>query len=134
MPCSKTGGGSLILPNANAASLTWALNGGSIFVGNATALGVNTGTAGALSFSGNIGLASSVAANTGIALQTIFTGPTNLTLANGFSGSAVNLSGAMNLNGQAPTFTVPTASQTSNITGQITGSGGFTKAGPGLLP
>ena len=55
---TKTGAGSLILPNANAASLTWALNGGSIFVGNATSLGVNA-AAGALSFSGNVGLASS---------------------------------------------------------------------------
>ena len=38
---TKTGSGSLILNNAQAASLTWALNGGWIFVGNATSLGVN---------------------------------------------------------------------------------------------
>ena len=39
----------------------------------------------------------------------------------------------MNLNGQAPTFTVPLAWLTDTITGQITGAGGFTKAGPGFL-
>jgi autotransporter-associated beta strand protein len=39
----------------------------------------------------------------------------------------------MNLNGQAPTFTVAAVVSTNTITGQITGSGGFIKAGPGLL-
>ena len=128
---TKTGAGSLILPNADANSLTWALTGGSIFVNNATALGTNA-SAGALSLSGTIGLASD-AAGTSIALPTIFTAATNLSLGGQHGNNNITLSGAMNLNGQAPTFTVAAAISSDAITGQITSTGGFTKAGAGIL-
>ena len=130
---TKTGAGSLILNSADANSLTWALNGGSIFVGNATSLGTNA-SAGALSLSGNVGLASSANnLTTTIALPTIFTGTTNLTLGAQLATSSVILSGAMNLNNQSVTFTVPAVVSAESITGQIIGAGGFTKAGPGAL-
>jgi autotransporter-associated beta strand protein len=130
---TKTGAGSLIINNANAASLTWNLTGGTIFVNNATSLGTNS-SAGALSLSGTIGLASSATSNVAIALPTIFTATgTVLSLGHQHPNNNVTLSGAMNLNGMAPTISVPWAISSNTITGQITGTGGFTKAGAGIL-
>ncbi len=107
------------------------LSGGSIFVNNATSLGTNA-AAGALSISGTVDLASANAAQT-IALATTFTGPTTLSLGLVHPNNTVTLSGAMNLNGQNPTFNVAAAQTTDTISGAVSGSGGFNKTGQGIL-
>lgn len=130
-PITKTGAGSLVLPNANAASLTWILSGGSIIVNNATSLGTNA-AAGALTINGSVGLQSGTAAVV-MSLPIIFNAGSNLSLGGSSTVNQITLAGAVNLNGAAPTITVAAQPTTDTITGTVTGSGGFTKAGAGAL-
>ena len=128
---TKTGAGSLILPNANAASLTWVLSGGSVVVNNGTSLGVNA-TAGALTINNSVGLLGGTAAQT-VALPIIFNAGSTLTLGGSSTLNQITLSGGVNLNGATPTIATAGLPTTDTISGVVSGAGGFIKAGPGAL-
>jgi len=126
---TKAGAGSLVLPNANTAVLNWNLNGGTLILNNAAALGAAGST---LVVSGNGAIEAGTATLT-VAAPVTFNAGGNLTFAGVAPANQLTLSGAINLNGVAPTLTVSGAPLTDTITGVISGSGGFTKAGPGAL-
>ncbi len=125
----KTGTGSLLLPNANAAVISWDLNGGSLILNNATALGASGSTL-AISGNGTL-LAGSAALN--VATPVTFNAGGNLTFGGTATTNQLTLSGNMNLNNVAPTISVSAAPLTATISGNISGAGGFTKAGAGAL-
>ena len=127
----KAGTGSLTLPNANAATINWTLNAGTLILGNATALGA-TGSSLTINGAGTLmGSAGTPVVSTPITFNagsSLAFGGTGGTVTN-----AINLSGAMNINGASPNISVNAATLTDTISGAISGTGGFTKTGPGTL-
>jgi autotransporter-associated beta strand protein len=128
---TKAGSGSLVLPNANTASLSWNLADGSLILNNATALGANTGSF--LTISGNGTLLSGTVANLAVATPIKFGAGSSLTFGGTQSPNQLNLSGPIDLNDASPTISVPTPVLTHTISGVVSGGGGFTKGGPGAL-
>ena len=127
----KTGTGSLVLPNANAAILYWTLNNGALILGNSASLGAAGST---LTISGSGTLMGT--AGTPVVATSVYFSPGGSLNFGGVPGTATNaltLSGPIGLSGAAPTISVGATTMTDTITGVISGAGGFTKGGPGTL-
>ncbi|WP_395736536.1 autotransporter-associated beta strand repeat-containing protein [Prosthecobacter sp.] len=130
---TKAGSGSLVLPNAQAASLAWNLSAGSLILNNATALGANAGST--LSITGSGTLLAGTAALTVATPITINGG--SLTFGGTSTVNNLTLSGGINLGGATTpvvfTVTNPVVTGTISTAAISNGTGGITKAGLGIL-
>ena len=135
-PINVSGTGAVVLSSTGSTFTGGVnLNSGSIILGASSVSVSGSLTSGPLG-TGTLTTANSATILAGVAAQTIgntVVTTNDLNFGGATAANNLTLSGSVTLGGTSPTLTVPSPLVTATISGQLSGSNGLTKAGPGSV-